>query len=153
MLGIVSGGLNVFPEEILRKRGFFSIALYSGQETWKWLGYIATGLVRLIQGKVSLRNVGGPVQIGRIAHRSFQQGFSSFLFMMALISLNLFFLNLLPIPMLDGGHLLFFTYEGILGRPLSVKKLIVAQQVGLVLILSLMGFAISNDIYNWLKAW
>ena len=153
MLGIVSGGLNVFPEEIIRKRDFFKSLLYSGQETWKWLGYISTGLIRLIQGELSLRNVGGPVQIGRIAHSSFQQGFSSFLFIMALISLNLFFLNLLPIPMLDGGHLLFFTYEGLLGRPLSVKKLIVAQHVGLALLLSFMGFAISNDIYNWLKAW
>ena len=97
--------------------------------------------------------MGGPIAIGRMAHSSFSQGFSSFLFMMALISLNLFFLNLLPIPILDGGHILFFTIEGILGRPLSVKKLLVAQQVGLVLILSFMGFAFFNDIYNLFKAW
>ena len=154
MLGIVSSGqMGVFPEQILRKRSFFQALAYSGEETWKWLGFIAMGFVRLIQGEISLRTMGGPVMIGRVAHSSFHQGLSSFLFIMALISLNLFFINLLPIPMLDGGHLLFFSLEGILGRPLSVKKLIVAQQTGLLVLLSFMGFAIFNDIYNWLKAW
>ena len=154
MLGIVSAGqFGVFPEQILRKRSFLQALAYSGQETWKWLGFITVGFVRLIQGEISLRTMGGPVMIGRVAHSSFHQGLSSFLFIMALISLNLFFINLLPIPMLDGGHLLFFTLEGILGRPLSVKKLIVAQQAGLLILLSFMGFAVFNDIYNWLKAW
>ena len=153
MLGVASGGMQVLPEDILRKRSFFQSILYSGQETGSWLVVIAVGLVRLFQGEISLRTMGGPVQIGRIAHSSFHQGFLSFLFIMALISLNLFFLNLLPIPMLDGGHILFFTIEGILGRPLSVKKLLVAQQIGLVVLLSFMGFVVFNDIYNWFQAW
>ena len=153
MLGIGSGRMDLLPEETLRKRSAFQSVIYSGQESLKWLSAISIGLIRLIQGEFSLRTVGGPVLIGRIAHKSFIQGLKSFLYMMALISLNLFFLNLLPIPVLDGGHLLFFTIEGILGRPLSVKKLIVAQQMGLLFLLSFMGFAVFNDIYNWIKAW
>lgn len=153
MLGIVSEGTPVVPKEIKRKRGAGQALIYSIEETGKWLSRITAGLIRLIQGDISLRTMGGPVAIGRAAHSSFQQGFQSFLFIMALISLNLFYLNLLPIPMLDGGHLLFFTIEGFLRRPLSVKKLLLAQQVGLVILLSFMSFAVFNDIYNWLKAW
>ena len=153
MLGIASGKISLLPKPLLRKRSVFQSTLYSLQETTDWLIKISLGLVRLLQGKISLRNMGGPVSIGRVAHSSFQDGFQSFLFIMAIISLNLFFLNLLPIPMLDGGHLLFFSLEGILGRPLSVKKLIVAQQMGLIFLVSFMGFAFFNDIYNWIKAW
>lgn len=153
MLGIVSGGVEVGPKNITRKRSSLKALIYSGQETGQWLSRITAGLVRLIQGTISLRTMGGPVAIGRVAHSSFHQGFQSFFLIMALISLNLFFLNLLPIPMLDGGHLLFFTIEACLKRPLSVKKLMLAQQLGLVFLLSFMGFAVFNDIYNWLKAW
>ena len=153
MLGIGSAGINVFPEKIIRNRSLVHSLAYSGQETWKWLGFITTGLIRLIQGEISLRTMGGPVAIGRVAHNSFHQGLVSFLFIMALISLNLGFLNLLPIPMLDGGHLLFFTLEGILGRPLPIKKLVVAQQMGMMFLLSFFALVFYNDIYNWLKAW
>ncbi len=153
MLGIVSAGLTVLPEQNLRKRPILKSFIYSERETRKWLGFITTGLVRLVQGEISLRTMGGPIAIGRAAHSSFHQGFQSFLFMMALISLNLFFINLLPIPMLDGGHLLFFTIEGFLGRPLSIKKLVVAQHTGFMLLLSFLGLVLFNDIYNWFKAW
>ncbi|MCZ0932128.1 MAG: site-2 protease family protein, partial [Oligoflexia bacterium] len=153
MLGIVSGGQTVWPPEVLRKRNFLESFSYSVYETGKWLAVISVGLARLIQGEISVRTLGGPVTIGRMAHSSFHHGLLSFLFLMALISLNLFFLNLLPIPLLDGGYILFFTLEGILGRAISVKKLVLAQQVGLVFILSFMGLAFFNDIYNLLKAW
>ncbi len=153
MLGIGSGGTTVLPEEIIWKRPLSKAGLYSVQETWKQLNHITAGLVRLAQREISLRTMGGPVLIGRVAHSQFHQGLSSFLYMMAFISLNLFFINLLPIPMLDGGHLLFFTLEGILRRPLSVKKILVAQQLGLFFLLSFMAFVFFNDIYNWLKAW
>ena len=153
MLGIVSGGLTVWPPEILRKRAFLKSIVYSFSETGRWLTVISVSLLRLIQGEISVRTLGGPVTIGRIAHQSFHRNILSFLSLMALISLNLFFLNLLPIPLLDGGYILFFTLEGILGRAISVKKLVLAQQVGLVFILSFMGMAFFNDIYNLLKAW
>ena len=153
MLGVVSGAFVLPPPSILRKRSFFESFTYSIYETKNWLGTISVSFLRLIQGKVSVRTLGGPIAIGRVAHSSFQQGLASFLFLMAFISLNLFFLNLLPIPVLDGGYLLFFTLEGILGRPLSVKKLLLAQQGGLLFILAFMGLAVFNDIYNFLKAW
>ena len=72
---------------------------------------------------------------------------------MALISLSLFFFNILPIPLLDGGHIMFFTLEGIMGRSLDVKKLLAAQQAGLFLILVFFSFVFYNDILNWLNAW
>ena len=153
MLGIVSGAFSVFPPDTVRVRAFFESISYSMSETVSLLGSIALGLGRLIQGEISIRTLGGPVAIGRLAHRSFHHNLLSFLSLMALISLNLFFLNLLPIPLLDGGHILFFTLEGILGRPISVKKLLLAQQLGLVFIFSFMGLALFNDIYNFLKAW
>lgn len=153
MLGIAGGAFTVFPPEIIRVRGFFESAFYSVSETAGLLLSISMGMLRLIQGEISVRTLGGPVAIGRMAHRSFHQNLLSFLSLMALISLNLFFLNLLPIPLLDGGYILFFTLEGILGRSLSVKKLLLAQQLGLVFIFSFMGLAFFNDIYNLLKAW
>jgi len=80
------------------------------------------------------------------AGQAAQEGFVPYAFLVALISVNLAILNLLPVPMLDGGHLLFFAIEGVLGRPLSVRKREVAQQIGLALLVLLMVFAIGNDI-------
>ena len=153
MIGIVSANSTVLANEILKKQTVFESVFYSGTQTWKWLNIITIGLVRLATGEFSMRSMGGPIAIGRVAHNSFSQGFSSFLFIMTLISLNLFLINLLPIPVLDGGHLLFFSLEALLGRPLSLKKLLIAQNIGLVFILGFMAFAVFNDIYNWLNAW
>ena len=75
-------------------------------------------------------------------------GFDFFLKIMGLISVNLFLLNLLPIPVLDGGHLVFYTIELIKGSPLSVKKMQMAQQFGFLLLISLMIFSFYNDIRN-----
>lgn len=101
--------------------------------------------VRLFQGKVSSKNIGGVISIGQAASETFKIGISPFLRMMGLISVNLFILNLLPIPVLDGGHLLFYTIEGLKGAPISMKKMEILQQVGLVLLMSLMVFALFND--------
>ena len=109
-------------------------------------------IVRLVQGEVSAKNIGGIITIGRVASRSFEIGASAFLKTMALISLNLFLLNLLPVPVLDGGHLLFFTIEGLKGTPISLKKLEIAQQVGLTILMVLMAFAFFNDITNFFSS-
>ena len=153
MIGIVSGGEMALPEDLRQKHSLLEATNYSIKESFRWLNVFALFFVRLAQSEISFRTLGGPVAIGRAAHRSYQLGWSVFLFMMAVISLNLCFLNLLPIPMLDGGHLLFFSLEGLLGRPLNVRHLLIAQQAGLLFLLSFMGFAFYNDIYNWLKAW
>lgn len=101
--------------------------------------------VRLIENRISPKTIGGVLSIGQVASESFQMGWEYFLNMMAVISINLFVLNLLPVPVLDGGHLLFFTLEAIRGAPLSMRKMEIAQQIGLALLLGLMSFALFND--------
>lgn len=72
--------------------------------------------------------------------------------MMAIISINLFLINLLPVPILDGGHLVFFTIEALRGAPLSMRKMEIAQQVGLILLISLMVLSLFNDITNFVQS-
>lgn len=102
--------------------------------------------VRLIQTKISPKNLGGVISIGQAAHETFKIGIAQFLTMMGAISVNLFILNLLPIPVLDGGHLLFYTIEAIRGAPVSMRKMEIAQQIGLFVLMSLMVFALFNDV-------
>jgi regulator of sigma E protease len=109
--------------------------------------------LRLIQAKISPKNIGGVISIGQAASETFKIGIRQFLQMMAIISVNLFILNLLPIPVLDGGHLLFFIIEGLKGAPLSMRKIEVAQQVGLVVLMSLMVLALFNDFSRLFGMW
>jgi regulator of sigma E protease len=104
------------------------------------------GLWRILLGIIDRSNIGGPIQIASMAGQQAREGLGPLALFTAAISVNLAVLNLLPVPMLDGGHLLFFVIEGILGRPLSVRKREAAQQVGLALLLLLMVFAIYNDL-------
>jgi regulator of sigma E protease len=113
--------------------------------TTKWTSFTVLSFVRMFQAKVSAKNIGGFLSIGQMAKRSWQVGPSQFLLAMSIISINLFILNLLPVPLLDGGHLVFFTIEAVKGAPLSVRKMELAQQVGLVLLLGLMVFSLFND--------
>ena len=106
----------------------------------------AVGLYKIVVGQLDRKNIGGPIQIAVTAGEQARQGLPSLAFFTAVISVNLFLLNLLPVPMLDGGHLLFFACEAVLGRPLSVRKREVAQQVGFVLLMLLMVYAVYNDL-------
>ena len=106
----------------------------------------AIGLYKIARGQLERSNIGGPIQIAVTAGEQARQGLPSLAVFTAVISVNLFLLNLLPVPMLDGGHLLFFVCEAVLGRPLSVKKREVAQQVGFVLLMLLMVYAVYNDL-------
>jgi regulator of sigma E protease len=116
-----------------------------------WTKATVMSFVRLIQNKVSAKSIGGPIMIGQLASRTFEIGISPFMKIMAIISINLFVLNLLPVPILDGGHLVFYVIEVIKGAPLSMRKMEIAQQVGLVLLLALMVFAFVNDITRLLQ--
>lgn len=151
----ISPAYITLPNEFVTDKvdGFGSAVALGFEKSWEWSKLIAISMVRLVQSEVSARNIGGVISIGRVASQSYELGWLAFIKMMAIISINLFLLNLLPVPVLDGGHLLFFTIEGIKGSPLSLRKMVIAQQVGLVLLLSLMVFALFNDIRNLLTAW
>lgn len=108
-------------------------------------------LFKMLKGEVSPRNLGGPLMIAQMAGQQAQEGIASFLFFVAVLSVNLGVLNLLPIPVLDGGHLFFFLVEWMLGRPVELKHRERAQQVGIFVLVLLMVYAFYNDISRWLE--
>ena len=109
-----------------------------------WLTLVA-GWNMLI-GNVSLKNLSGPIDIAQYAGYAAEGGVASFLEFLAFVSISLGVLNLLPIPVLDGGHLLYFVAEGVKGAPLSERTEALGQKVGIMLLLALMGFAVCNDL-------
>jgi len=122
-------------------------AVYQGLDaTWGWTELTAIGLYKMVVGDISSKNIGGPLTIANISGEAASQGASSVIFLIAILSINLGVLNLLPIPILDGGHLLFFLIEGILRKPLGDRQREIAQQAGLVLLVGVMIFAFWNDL-------
>lgn len=113
-------------------------------ETVKFIG-------KLITGNVSAKLIGGPLFIAQQSGKEARKGASSLFFFMAVLSVNLAVLNILPIPMLDGGHLMFLIIEKLRGSPLSMKAKGVAQQIGVVLLLSLILFVTYNDIMRFIN--
>ncbi|HEY4720084.1 MAG TPA: RIP metalloprotease RseP, partial [Candidatus Methylomirabilis sp.] len=107
-------------------------------------------VVKMVEGAISPRTIGGPILMAQMTGEQVQQGLLNLVFFTALLSINLGVLNLLPVPILDGGHLLFFGIEVLRGQPVSVKKREIAQRVGLVLLVALMMFAFYNDIFRLL---
>ena len=120
----------------------------AGEQTWNASVMVVTGLVKMLQGRVPLRELGGPIAIARAAGQQARAGIRYFLSMLAFLSVNLAVLNLLPIPALDGGHLAFFAVEGLMRRPLQPRHREIAQQVGLLLLITLMVFVFYNDIHR-----
>jgi len=119
---------------------------------WDDLGLIWFTLKGIVTGSVSRRELGGPILIGQLAGQMARVGFAPLLAFMAMISVNLAVINLLPIPVLDGGHLVFLLAEGVMGRPLPLEWRMRLIQVGLVLILALMIFVFRNDILRLVGA-
>ena len=114
--------------------------------TWDMTVLTIKGLWKLVSRQIASSNIGGPIQIATEAGRQAKEGTASLALFTAIISVNLAVLNLLPVPMLDGGHLLFFVIEAVLKRPLSVQKREAAQRVGFVLLMLLMVYALYNDL-------
>jgi regulator of sigma E protease len=110
---------------------------------------IVDGLVQLVRGRVSPKQLGGPIKIARIAGEGAAQGPIQFVGLLALLSINLGFINLLPVPMLDGGHLFFYGVEAVRRRPVSAEALDWSFRGGLALILMLMIFVTGNDLGVW----
>ncbi len=118
-----------------------------GRRTYQITAGTLLGLSQLITGKVGVENLAGPIGIGEIAADSFaEEGWFSFLWIMCVISVNLAILNLLPIPILDGGHIMFAIAEAARGGPVGMRAREIAQTVGLSLVVLLMGFASWNDL-------
>ena len=114
--------------------------------TWELIALTAEGFLKIIQSVVPLSTLGGPIMIAQMAGQQAEQGVLNLFYFMALLSINLGFLNLLPIPVLDGGHLFFLTIEFILGRPLTIRQMELAQQIGIFILGALMLLVFYNDI-------
>jgi regulator of sigma E protease len=120
-------------------------------QTYDYARLTLMALYKMLTGEVSPRNLGGPILIAQMAGQQAQEGFGSFLAFVAVLSINLGVLNLLPIPVLDGGHLLFFIVEAMIGRPVAVRHREIAQQVGIFLLMLLMVYAFYNDIARFFE--
>jgi len=118
----------------------------AAQRTWEVSTFTLMMLGKMIIGDVSLKNLSGPITIADYAGQSAQLGWLPYLSFLALISISLGVLNLMPVPLLDGGHLMYYVAEIVKGSPVSERVMEVGQQVGMVLLFSLMAFALYNDI-------
>ncbi len=141
------------PDE-LRTDYHFGIGeafLRANAEVWNKTAFILHVFYKMVAGDISLNKLSGPITIARYAGISVRGGFSRFMQFLALVSISLGVINLFPIPVLDGGHLLFYIVEGIRGKPVSERTEFIGQQVGIVLILMLMVVAFYNDILRLLN--
>jgi len=140
-IGIGMSGLMV-----LEQYGLIGSVSRAIKETWEMTSLIAISVQKMLFGSIPADQIGGPILIFQIYGEQAEQGFNEFIRLTALLSINLGLINLLPIPILDGGHILFFFIEIIKGRPVSERNRELAQQVGFFMLISLMAFAFYNDI-------
>lgn len=141
MIGIMKS------DELIYEKSTLAGALTSAcRQTWMYMTLTVMGFVKIIQQVVPASEIGGPILIAQIAGEQMKAGWMNLIYFMSLLSVNLGILNLLPIPVLDGGHLVFLTIEGLRRKPLNERAQIVAQQVGMGLLGSLMIFVFYNDI-------
>jgi regulator of sigma E protease len=120
-------------------------------QTYDYSKLTLMAFYKMVVGDVSPRNIGGPILIAQMAGQQAQEGVGSFLAFLAVLSINLGVLNLLPVPVLDGGHLLFFIVEAVIRKPVAVKYREMAQQVGICLLALLMVYAFYNDIVRFFE--
>jgi regulator of sigma E protease len=128
------------------RAGLFGGIAQGAKQTWDMVALTAGFLWDLITRRASARNLGGPILIGQLSGRVARAGLEPFLGFMALFSVNLAVLNLLPIPVLDGGHLMFLGVEAVRGRPLSLQSRMRLSQIGFVIVMAIMVWALANDV-------
>jgi regulator of sigma E protease len=148
VLGVSPARGGKLPESMYRQfaLGPIESLAHASKEAWSMTVMQAQFFVRMLSGQVSFKNLSGPLSIAEYAGESATQGPSSFLAFLVLISLSLGFLNLLPIPILDGGQIVYAGAEWIKGSPLSERMQALGQQLGIALLVLLMGMAFYNDI-------
>lgn len=150
-IGIMPMANYASPELVIVKDDNIFIAAAKGWErSWDISVMTLMSFVRLFQGEVSHKNIGGLISIGKAAKDSYAMGMQMFLQTMGILSISLFILNLLPVPVLDGGHLVFYGIEVIKGSPLSLRKMEIAHQIGFGLLMCLMVLALFNDVTKFL---
>jgi len=133
-------------DTVRRNYGFFESVDKGVRAAVSMTGQLFVVIKGLFLGRFSLKTLGGPIQIAQVAGKAAETGPSQFLLLVAFLSLQLGIINLFPIPVLDGGHILFFAIEAVKGSPLSEKFMAVAQQVGMAMIIILMALVTYNDI-------
>ncbi|MDG1215854.1 MAG: RIP metalloprotease RseP [Luminiphilus sp.] len=144
----MSVSLPEIPEAQQRRfeRGPLEALWAALERTGDLVGFTFTSISRMLQGLISPANLSGPLTIAQVAASTAEVGWVAWFGFVALLSVSLGALNLLPIPVLDGGHLVFYVIEALIGRPLPERVQLVGYQMGLVMVLSIMVFALYNDI-------
>ena len=146
----MSVSLPVIPQSQQRHfdRGPIEAMVASLSRTLDLVTFTIKSISRMLQGLISPSNLSGPITIAQVAASTAEAGWVSWFGFLALLSVSLGVLNLLPIPVLDGGQLVFFSFEALLGKPLPERIQMAGYQVGVVLVLSIMVFALYNDVSN-----
>jgi len=139
-------GITPSDETVTFSLSFPDGLAWAVEETWHWCEITVLAIVKIFQNIVPAKTIGGPILIMQMAGKTASLGAQSFIHFMAIISINLGILNLFPIPILDGGHLLFMVIEAVRGKPVNQRVMEMAQKTGLFVILAIMVFALYNDI-------
>jgi regulator of sigma E protease len=139
------------PATAYERVGFMGAVRTGTVATGRMVTLLVTTVRDLVTGKLSPTNLGGILTIGEASGQSAERGGWEYLFFLAFLSVNLAVLNLLPIPILDGGHLMFLAFEAVRGRPLSVEWRIRLSHVGLLIVVGLMVWANGNDVARWVE--
>jgi regulator of sigma E protease len=147
-VGAMIGGV---PSMVQVRYGFWSGIQKAGTKTWEVSTLTLRMMGQIVTGEASVRNLSGPITIADYAGRSAAMGLEQFMVFLALISISLGVLNLLPLPVLDGGHLMYYVWEGITGRAVSEAWLSSLQRVGVALLLVMMSIALFNDLSRLLS--
>ena len=139
-------GISAAGEVVAKKLTLIEALTASISQTYRIAELTVLSVVKLFQGTVSTKTLGGPIMIAEMAGQQAKEGAASLIFFIALLSINLAILNFLPIPVLDGGHLLFFFIEALTGKPVNLRMREIAQQIGIFVLILLMIFVFYNDI-------
>jgi regulator of sigma E protease len=148
--GIVKAMIAQAPEMVTVQAGPLDAVAKGAQRTWETSALTVKMIAKMIVGEVSLKNVTGPITIADVAGQTARSGVEPFLEFIAFISISLGVMNLLPIPVLDGGHLLYYSLEVLTGRPLPARIGEIAQRAGVGLLFMLMALAVFNDLVRLL---